>query len=65
MGNKSFVSFKPMCLSSQHMRLARPLTGSWRADPCAFVLDWFEMNIEHGLLDATSEHVSGEADHLL
>lgn len=47
------------------MQSSEALTSSWRADPGLLVLDGFKMNIEHGLLDATSVHVSSEADHLL
>ena len=47
------------------MQSGEALTGSWRADSGLFVLDGFEMDIEHGLFDATGVHVSGEADHLL
>ena len=59
---KRGVSFTRMWLPSQSRK---PLTSSWRADSGVFVLDGFEMNIKHGLLDATCVHVSSEADHLL
>ena len=55
-----------MCLSlQQHMQSSEPLTGSWGADPGVFVLDGLELDVEHGLLDATGEHISCETDHLL
>ena len=47
------------------MLSSEALTGSRRANPGLFVLDGFEVDIEHGLLDPTGVHVSGEADHLL
>jgi hypothetical protein len=63
--NHRYNNFKPMYLSLRHMRLSEPLTGSWRADTGVLVLDGFEMDIEHGLLNAASVNISGEADHLL
>ena len=56
------VNFKQVYLSS---RPSEPLTGSWRADSGVYVLNGFEMDIVHGLLNATSVNISGEADHLL
>jgi len=41
------------------------LTGSGRADAGVFALDRIDLDVEHGLLDATAEHVSCEADYLL
>jgi hypothetical protein len=42
-----------------------PLTSSGRTNPGGLILNHIEVDVENRLLDTATEHVSGEADHLL